>query len=61
MVMMVNIVMIEVDIVGMLVFATGEMDLLTVLDMILKAVVIDDVVFQLSSVVLPLSSVRGLL
>jgi hypothetical protein len=50
MVTMVDIVVVETDVVGVLVLARGEVDLFTVLDMIFKTSIIDHIVLRFSRI-----------
>jgi hypothetical protein len=50
MVVVVDIVMVKADVMGVFVFSGGEVDFLTILDMVLEASVIDHVVLWFSSV-----------
>jgi hypothetical protein len=45
-----NVVMVKVDIMGVFILSRGEMDFLSIFDMVLEASVIDHVVLWLGSV-----------
>jgi hypothetical protein len=53
----VNIVVVKMEVMGVFILTTGEMDLFAVLDMILKAAVIDGVLIRFGSVMLRLVGV----
>jgi hypothetical protein len=56
----VDIVVIKVDVMGVFILAGREVNLLAILDMVLKVVVIDHVVVWFSRVMHGLGRVRGL-
>jgi hypothetical protein len=60
MVAMVNIVVVELNVVGVFIVASREVNFLAILDMVLKTAVIDHVILGLSSVLFSLGRVRGL-